>query len=179
MKTGFMAPGLGVSAIFYDPGYAKHTPTQLWLATGMRAVDHAVETFYHPYASEMPWKALSMWALGVLFECLPKAKSSHPNDEGVMMRLMLAAFASSGIRGKNVKGGMGLSHSLGYALGSPYGIPRKYSREFCTPTAASLQDKQSYVPKQSLRHFTVFYLQPATVVAVNYTSRRSPIQGQK
>ena len=40
VKTGFMAPEMGVSAIFYDPGYAKYTPTQLWLATGMRAVDY-------------------------------------------------------------------------------------------------------------------------------------------
>ena len=127
VKTGFMAPGMGISVIFYDPTYARYTPTQLWLATGMRAVDHAVETFYHPYASEMPWKALSMWALTILFECLPKAKLSHPNDEDVTTRLMLAAFASSGLRGKNVKGGMGLSHSLGHALGSPYGIPRKYA----------------------------------------------------
>ena len=71
VKTGFMAPEMGVSAIFYDPGYVKYTPTQLWLATGVRAVDHAVETFYHPYATEMPWKALSIWALGVLFDCLP------------------------------------------------------------------------------------------------------------
>ena len=147
VKTGFMAPEMGVSAIFYDPGYAKYTPTQLWLATGMRAVDHAIETFYHPYASEMPWKAMSMWALGVLFECLPKAKSSHPNDEDVMMRLMLAAFASSGLRGKNVKGPMGLSHSLGYALGSPYGIPRKYSRKLLPLTTASLYDKQTSMPR--------------------------------
>ena len=130
VKSGFMAPGMGVSVIFYDPNYARYTSTQLWLATGMRAVDHAVETFYHPYASEMPWKALSMWALTTLFECLPKAKSSHPNDEDVMTKLMLAAFASSGMRGKNVKGGMGLSHSLGHALGSPYGIPRKHAQDF-------------------------------------------------
>lgn len=126
VKTGFMAPEMGVKAIFYDPEFARYTPQRLWLATGMRAVDHAVETFYHPFATEMPWKALSMWALGVLFEELPKAKESHPEDEDGMTRLMLAAFASSGLRGKNVKGGMGLSHSLGYALGSPYGIPREY-----------------------------------------------------
>ena len=129
VKTGVMEPGMGVSVIFYDPNYARYTPTQLWLATGMRAVDHAVETFYHPYASEMPCKALSMWALTTLFECLPKAKSSHPIDEDVMTRLMLASFASSGMRGKNVKGGMGLSHSLGHALGSPYGIPRKHAQD--------------------------------------------------
>ena len=129
VKTGFMAPEMGVKAIFYDPDFVRYTPKRLWLATGMRAVDHAVETFYHPYATEMPWKALAIWALGVLFEDLPKAKESHPSDEDVMTRLMLAAFASSGLRGGNFKGGMGLSHSLGYALGSPYGIPRKFTHK--------------------------------------------------
>jgi len=32
--------------------------------------DYAVETFCPPYAAEMPWKAMVMWALGVLFEGL-------------------------------------------------------------------------------------------------------------
>ncbi|KAL1988832.1 hypothetical protein VTN96DRAFT_7716 [Rasamsonia emersonii] len=127
VKTGFAAPGMGISAIFYDAEFARYTPAKLWLATGMRAVDHAVESYYHPYAAEMPWKALSNWALATFFECLPKARESHPKDEDLITRLQLAAFASSGLRGKNVKGGMGLSHSLGHALGSPYGIPREYN----------------------------------------------------
>jgi alcohol dehydrogenase class IV len=123
VKVGFMAPEMGVTAIFYDPEYAGYTPKDLWLATGIRAMDHAVECFYHPYATEVPWKSLSIWAVGTLFECLPKARDSHPHDEDVTTRLLLAAFASSGLKGKNLKGGMGLSHSLGHALGSPYGIP--------------------------------------------------------
>src|SRR5690606_22652818 len=133
-KTGFGAPGMGITAIFYDGSYSKHTPKELFLSTGMRAVDHAVESYYHPYATEMPWKAMSSWALGTLFECLPKAKASHPNDEETIVRLHLAAFASLGFRGKNVQGGMGLSHSLGHALGSPYGIPRKLCFKGCTPS---------------------------------------------
>ena len=55
VKARFMEQQMGVSAIFYDPRFAKYTPTRLWLATGMRAVDHAVETMFHPLASEMPW----------------------------------------------------------------------------------------------------------------------------
>lgn len=129
-KIGFGAAGMGITAIFYDGGYSKYTPTELWLTTGMRAVDHAVESYYHPYATEVPWKAMSNWALATLFECLPKAKASHPNDEDVIVRLHLAAFASLAFRGKNVQGGMGLSHSLGHALGSPYGIARKYFYSF-------------------------------------------------
>ncbi len=126
VKASVMTPEIGVTAIFYDPGYAKYTPSKLWLSTGMRAMDHAVESQYQPYASEVPWRALSSWAVSTLFECLPKAKASHPNDEDVVTRLLLAAFASLGFRGKKVKGGMGLSHTMGHALGSPYGIPRKH-----------------------------------------------------
>lgn len=125
VKTAIGAPEIGLTAIFYDPTYARYTPQQLWLATGMRAMDHAVESQYQPYATEMPWRALSTWAVSTFFECLPKAKESHPDDDDITTRLLLAAFASLGFRGKNVKGGMGLSHSLGHALGSPYGIPRK------------------------------------------------------
>lgn len=125
IKTGFSAAGMGVAAIFYDPSFAKYTPERLWLATGIRAVDHAVESYYHPYASEMPWKALSYWALTSLFTLLPQVKLFEEGDQDIITRLQLAAFASSGFRGKNFKGGMGLSHSLGYALGSPYGIPRE------------------------------------------------------
>jgi alcohol dehydrogenase class IV len=116
---------LGVTAIFYDPDYVKYTPTQLLLATGMRAMDHAVESLYNQYATEMPWKALSIWAVEALFENLPRIKGSHPNDGDVVIKLLLAAFASLGFLGYNVKGGLGLSHSIGYALGSPYGIPRE------------------------------------------------------
>ncbi|KAL1959366.1 hypothetical protein VTO42DRAFT_2169 [Malbranchea cinnamomea] len=123
VKVGFTAPEMGVSSIFYDPSYSRYTPPKLWLATGMRAIDHAVETCYHPYATEMPWKAMARWALATLFENLPLVKASQPADDEIITRLHLAAFASLGFRGKNVKGGMGLSHSLGHALGSPYGIP--------------------------------------------------------
>ncbi|KAI8723351.1 Fe-ADH domain-containing protein [Fusarium sp. LHS14.1] len=128
-KLGFMHPSMGVGAIFYDASFARHTPKRLWLSTGMRAVDHAVETVYHPNASEVPWKALAQWALSVLVECLPAADKIHGSDtaDDITTKLQLAAFASSGLRGSNFRGGMGLSHALGHALGSPYGIPRKFT----------------------------------------------------
>ncbi|KAI8679548.1 Fe-ADH domain-containing protein [Fusarium keratoplasticum] len=124
-KLGFMHPSMGVGAIFYDASFARHTPKRLWLSTGLRAVDHAVETVYHPNASEVPWKALAQWALAVLVECLPAADKIHGSDtaDDITTKLQLAAFASSGLRGSNFRDGMGLSHALGHALGSPYGIP--------------------------------------------------------
>lgn len=132
-KVGFMAPGMGVAAVLYDARFVAYTPMRLLLSTGMRAVDHAVETAYHPTAAEMPWKALAGWALGVLAEGLVRVKGLEDAETGgtreegwdVLTRLQLAAYASSGLRGANFGGGMGLSHALGHALGSPYGIPRE------------------------------------------------------
>ncbi|KAI4290027.1 MAG: hypothetical protein L6R35_000694 [Caloplaca aegaea] len=60
LKVGFRAPEMGLSAIFYDAQYAHCTPKHLWLSTGMRAMDHAVESIYHPCYTEVPWKALSL-----------------------------------------------------------------------------------------------------------------------
>ncbi|RAL00113.1 Dehydroquinate synthase-like protein [Aspergillus ibericus CBS 121593] len=122
-KTALLSPLMSITTIFYDPTYTKYTPLHLWLTTGIRALDHAVEAIYHPTASEVPWKILAIHAVKELFECLPQARDTHPRDEGVMVRLLLAGFASSGFKGGLLGGGgMGLSHRLGYALGSPYGV---------------------------------------------------------
>ena len=128
-KIGFMNPQMGVRAIFYDPEFSQFTPKRLFLSTGIRALDHAVEALYQPYVAEVPWKGLSMWAVGTLFECLPVVAREEEGmkDQDMVTRCMLAAWVSLAFRGGNVRGGMGLSHSLGHALGSPYGIPRRSS----------------------------------------------------
>jgi alcohol dehydrogenase class IV len=122
VKTGVRAPELVPSAILYDAAFALQTPARLWLSTGMRALDHAVELLYHPTASEMPARWQALQAAAGLFDGLVKYKES-PKDEDIITKLQLAAFASLGFMGYNMKGGLGLSHALGYALGSPYNIP--------------------------------------------------------
>lgn len=122
LKTGVGAPELVPSVVLYDAEFALHTPERLWLGTGMRALDHAVELLYHPTASEMPARYTCLQAAGTLFSDLPAYKK-NPKDKDTITRLQLAAFASLGFLGTNHKGPLGLSHALGYALGSPYGIP--------------------------------------------------------
>lgn len=43
-------------------------------------------------------------------------------DKDGIIGLQLAAYVSAGPKGENIRGGIKLSHSLGYALGSPYNI---------------------------------------------------------
>lgn len=116
------SPECGASVILYDAKFLLDTPSWLLLSTAIRALDHAVETMYHPYATEFPAKQSCLSAAGILFKNLPKYKQD-PSDVEVITNLQLASFASLGMLGMNLKGGLGLSHSLGYAMGSPYGIP--------------------------------------------------------
>lgn len=122
VKTGVNHPNIIPSHILYDASFALHTPPHLFASTGIRALDHAVEIQYHPCSTLMPARWITRSAITELFEYLPKY-NSNPKDTDVITRLFLAAYASLGFLGANVKGGLGLSHTMGYALGSPYGIP--------------------------------------------------------
>lgn len=121
-KVGVFHPELMPHVIIYDCTFAKETPQKLWLSTGIRSLDHAVESMYHPTASEAPAKQLCLSAIAQLFEYLPKSKK-EPGNQNYITRLQLAAFSSLSGMGLHMGGSLGLSHSLGYALGAPYGIP--------------------------------------------------------
>jgi len=121
VKTSIRGAGLVPSIIIYDSTFALETPQHLWLSTGLRALDHAIELLYHPTASELT-RLMCLQAASSLFINLPKYKR-NPTDQEVITQLQLAAYASLGFLGLNHKGPLGLSHMLGYALGSPYKIP--------------------------------------------------------
>ena len=121
-KTGVGGPELVPNIIIYDSKFALETPQRLWLSTGIRSLDHAVELLYHPKAAEAPAKSLVLSAINGLFTYLPKSKA-EPRNEDYITRLQLASFNSLFPVGLNMGGGLGLSHTIGYALGSPYGIP--------------------------------------------------------
>ena len=121
-KIGVAGPELVPEVIIYDSKFALETPQRLWLSTGIRSLDHAVELLYHPKAAEAPAKSLSLAAIDGLFTYLPKSKV-EPKNEDYITRLQLAAFSSLYPIGLDMGHGLGLSHAIGYALGSPYGIP--------------------------------------------------------
>ena len=121
-KTGVAHPELVPHVIFYDCKFALETPPRLWMSTGIRSLDHAVELLYHPTATEVPAKQMTLAAIESLFTYLPKYKADPKNEDNIT-RLQLASFSSLYPLGTNVKGGLGLSHALGHALGSPYSIP--------------------------------------------------------
>ena len=121
-KTLVLRPELVPNVIIYDSKFALETPQRLWLSTAIRALDHAVELLYHQKATEAPAKSLLLSAIDGLFTYLPKSKA-EPKNEDYITRLQLASFNSLFPIGLDMGGGLGLSHAMGYALGSPYSIP--------------------------------------------------------
>lgn len=75
---------------------------------------------YHPLASEIPTKRLSLEAIRDLFTYLPQSKA-NPEDAEVRTKLFLACYAS--LFPFLYTGGVGLSHSIGHAIGATYSIP--------------------------------------------------------
>lgn len=103
--------------VILDPEFVSHTPRDLWAQTGVRALDHAVETSYaknaHPFTS-----ALANSALAILAENLPRSVKD-PLDFEAALRCQEAAWMSI-IGVHNVS--LGLSHAIGHQLGA-VGIP--------------------------------------------------------
>jgi alcohol dehydrogenase class IV len=121
VKSGVGGAPFAPNTIIYDARFALQTPPSLWLSTGLRALDHAIELLYHPSSSELA-RSMVLHAANNLFVNLPLSKK-HPDDLDIITTLQFAAFSSLMFMGLDFKGPLGLSHSLGYALGSPYNIP--------------------------------------------------------
>jgi len=87
-----------------------YTPLRLWLSSGMRALDHAIEMLYNPLTSETPHRLLSLSVTHELFRLLPQSKED-PENADLRQRLQVAAFGS--LFSISFRGGLGLSHSMG------------------------------------------------------------------
>jgi maleylacetate reductase len=117
-KVGLRDPRGLPEAVLYDADLALHTPIELWLSTGIRALDHAVEGFLaegeHPFADVM-----SVESARRLFRTLPQAKSD-PSEVAVRTENQLAAWFSYTLPGPTAAG---LSHMMGKQIGARHGIP--------------------------------------------------------
>ncbi len=110
-------------AVILDPAITRHTPEWLWLSTGVRALDHAVEGLCsikaNPYTDGMLLHALRLLCRG-----LPGVKSD-PDDLGARLDCQIGMWmAMSGV----VAGvPMGASHGIGHVLGGTCDVPHGYT----------------------------------------------------
>ena len=131
-KRGFADPKAVPQVVVLDPEATVFTPETLWLSTGIRALDHALEGFL--YGGEHPITDVTgLEGARRLVEYLPLSKR-EPEDLDVRLELQLASWLSY-FGPANTP--MGLSHELGRRIGASYEVPHGVTS--CITLAPSLQ----------------------------------------
>ena len=123
LKQSFINQGIVPEAVILDPAVTVHTPEWLWLSSGVRAVDHAVETFLSIDANDYT-DGTALHALRTLSAGLPAVKADAGNLEA-RLRCMMGAWLSmvgivSGTR-------LGASHAIGHILGGSANVPHGHT----------------------------------------------------
>src|SRR4029077_3434747 len=117
-KAGMRDVRLLLDSVIYDADLTLATPMSLWLSTGIRALDHAVEGFLadgsHPFSDVMALEAIRR-----LFDSLPRATAA-PGDANVRTENQLAAWFSFTLPAASANG---LCHVMGKQIGARHGIP--------------------------------------------------------
>jgi maleylacetate reductase len=117
-KRGFADPKTVPRVVVLDPEATVFTPEKLWLSTGIRALDHAVEGYLfggdHPITD-----VTGLEGARRLVEYLPLSKR-EPEALELRLELQLAAWLSY-FGPANTP--MGLSHELGRRIGASYEVP--------------------------------------------------------
>jgi len=123
VKESYGHPLMMPQAVILDPAVTVHTPEWLFLSTGIRAVDHAVEDICSinptPFSDGMSMQALRLLAAG-----LPAVKADPANLEA-RLNCQLGAWMS--IMGSQNGVAKGASHGIGHVLGGTAGVPHGYT----------------------------------------------------
>lgn len=106
------------AAVVLDPAITVHTPEYLWLSTGIRAVDHAVETICSRAPQPLP-DGTALHALRLFAQALPRSRAA-PDDLDARLECQLAVWLATMGLGRVP---YGASHGIGHQLGAVAGVP--------------------------------------------------------
>ena len=110
-------------AVILDPEITLRTPTWLFLSTGIRAVDHAVEDLCavnaQPFSDGTSLHALRLLARGL------RAVKRDPADFAARLDCQLGAWMS--VVGSQNGVAKGASHGIGHVLGGTAGVAHGYT----------------------------------------------------
>ena len=111
------------SVVILDPAVTVFTPEWLFLSTGIRAVDHAVEDLCSinptPFSDGMSMHALRLLSRGLV------AVKADPKNLEARLDCQLGAWMS--IMGSQNGVAKGASHGIGHVLGGTADVPHGYT----------------------------------------------------
>jgi maleylacetate reductase len=123
LKEIYRHPKLVPGTIILDPAVTVRTPQWLWLSSGIRALDHAIETVCAPAADARSCLE-AIPAISLLARALPRTLKD-PNDLGARLDAQLAVWLSMEHNRFGIS--MGASHGIGHVLGGTCDVPHGYT----------------------------------------------------
>jgi len=123
VKESFGHPLMTPKSVILDPRASIHTPEWLFLSTGIRAVDHAVEDicsdFCQPISEGASFHALKLLGHGLC------GVSADALDLDARLECQLGAWLS--MVGSQTGVPKGASHGIGHVLGGTANVPHGYT----------------------------------------------------
>jgi maleylacetate reductase len=123
VKEMYVHPQAAPRTVILDPAVTVHTPEWLWLSTGIRAVDHAVEDLCSinskPFSDGTSFHALRLLGRGL------RAAKADPSNLPARLDCQLGSWMS--IIGSSAGVEKGASHGIGHVLGGTAGVPHGYT----------------------------------------------------
>ena len=105
-------------AVILDPAATVETSARLWLGTGIRTLDHAIETYLSRFPTPFT-DALALQSIELIAQNLPISRR-NPADMDARLNCLVAGWLSMfGVA--NVT--LGLSHGIGHQIGAYSGVP--------------------------------------------------------
>jgi maleylacetate reductase len=123
VKESYLHPLMMPRSVILDPAVTVHTPEWLFLSTGIRAVDHAVEDICSINPAPLS-DGTSLHALRLLSRGL-RAVKADPGNLEARLDCQLGCWMS--IMGSQNGVQKGASHGIGHVLGGTADVPHGYT----------------------------------------------------
>lgn len=136
LKQAYEQRMMAPVTVILDPALTVHTPEWLWISTGVRAVDHALEAL-GSLASNYYADGMAASALELLSEGLSRVKAD-PSDLDARLKCQVGAWQSM----IPIVGAvpMGLSHAVGHVLGGSFDVPHGYCSCVMAPAVLAFNE---------------------------------------
>jgi alcohol dehydrogenase class IV len=122
IKHSFSGADVGARSVILDPALTLHTPEWLWLSTGVRGIDHAVEALCSTEANAY-CDGLALHALRLFAKNLSHTRS-FPQDLDARLACQQASWLAASTIGRVA---YGASHGIGHALGAAADVPHGHT----------------------------------------------------
>jgi maleylacetate reductase len=140
LKDAFFAAQLLPRTLIFDAALSRRTPETLWLSSGVRALDHAIEGICslgaNPFAD-----TLALAGIARLVDNLTRTKAA-PADLSARRESQVGSWFAAAPLMSAVS--MGASHAIGHALGSLLDVPHGITS--CVVLPAVMQFNHEAIP---------------------------------